>query len=271
MAEISDLEFDLLRRYIKKSFGISLGDEKKSLVTGRLGNRIAELGFDNFTDYYRYLESETDEDGIVDLVNRITTNHTFFMREPDHFEFFGKVALPWIEKTAKDFELRVWSAGCSSGQEPYTLAMIVDQYFSGRKYRWKTDILATDISTKVLRQAAAGSYSEKEVEDFPKRWKDTYMKKTGLCEYTMSDKIRKELVIRRFNLMESKFPFKKKFHVIFCKNVMIYFDDITRTELVRKFYDSLEPGGYLFIGRTESLSGIESRFKIVEPAIYRKE
>lgn len=271
LIEISDIEFDLLRKYIKENFGISLGDEKKSLVTGRMGSRIAELGFDNFTDYYRYLESESNEEGMVDLVNRITTNHTFFMREFDHFEFFGKVALPWIERSSKDMELRIWSAGCSSGQEPYTLAMVVDQFFKNRKGFWKTDILATDISTKVLKQAKDGIYSKEAIAPFPDVWKDIYLKKTGDSEYVISDELKKELVIRRFNLMEKRFPFKKKFQVIFCRNVMIYFDNVTKEELVEKFYNSIEDGGYLFIGKTESLGSMQSRFKYIKPSIYRKE
>ena len=270
MLSITDKEFRKLAGYIKKNYGINLKEEKRALVVGRLHNVLAEKNFKAFSEYFDYVISDETGEAVGTLVNKITTNHTFFMREPDHFYYFRDKALPAAAAMAKDKDLRIWSAGCSSGEEPYTLAMIIDEFFGREKCLWDTKILATDISEKVLEEAARGIYSNEKTAALPPTWILNYMKKIDSKKSVISEKIKNEVIFRKFNLME-KFPFRRKFHVIFCRNVMIYFDAQTKKELVQKFYDSTEHGGLLFIGHSESLNKEETKYKYVMPAVYRKE
>ncbi len=270
MIVITDKEFEQLTAYIKANYGIHLKEEKKALVTGRLQNVLLQNNFTSFTEYFNYIKSDKTGTAVHTLINKITTNHTFFMREEKHFYYFRDVVLPYLSKVVSNKDIRIWSAGCSSGQEPYTLAMIMDEYFGKEKLLWDTQILATDISSKVLEKASEGIYHSEEIKSLSSQWKINYFSKLDNENYVISDKIKKEVIYRRFNLMEERFPFKKKFHVIFCRNVMIYFDTETKNKLVNKFYDHLEYGGYLFIGHSESLVRGEAKFKYVQPAIYRK-
>jgi chemotaxis protein methyltransferase CheR len=271
MQTITDNEFKKLADYIKNNYGIDLKEEKRPLVTGRLHNVLAQNNFDNFSQYYDYIISDKNGDAVVTLIDKITTNHTFFMREADHFYFFRDKVLPYLANTVKGKDLRIWSAGCSSGEEPYTLAMIVDEYFGKEKMSWDAKILATDISSKVLDTATKGEYSNEQIAPTPASWRLNYFKKLDNINSVIIDKIRNEVIYRKFNLMDGSFPFKRKFHVIFCRNVMIYFDNSTKSELVNKFYDLTEHGGYLFIGHSESLNREETKYKYVMPAVYRKE
>ena len=192
------------------------------------------------------------------------------MRENAHFEYFKNEVLPYWKSVAKQNDLRVWSAGCSSGEEPYTLAMIMADYFGSGKALWDTKVLATDISVQVLSMAEKGIYSAEAMQAIPEHWKVNHFKKIDEQNYQISNQLKQEVVFRIFNLMDDAFPFKKKFHVIFCRNVMIYFDDVTKRQLVKKFYDMMEPGGYLFIGHSESIARDETSYKYVKPAVYRK-
>jgi len=271
MQKISEKEFKQLSEYIKANYGINLKAEKQTLLTGRLSNVLAEKNFVSFAEYFDYLVADKTGDAVVTLIDKITTNHTFFMREADHFSFFKEQVLPNIAGNSKDKDLRVWSAGCSSGEEPYTLAMIMDEFFGVDKKWWDTKILATDISGKVLDIAMKGTYNNEGITMIPLHWKLNYFEKLGNEKSVLIPKIRNEVIYRKFNLMDKCYPFKKKFHVIFCRNVMIYFDNKTKVELVKKFYDSTEPGGYLFIGHSESLSRNETEYKYIMPAVYRKE
>jgi len=269
LMDITEQEFERLAAYVKKSFGLHLGREKKMLVLGRLGRVLQSLNLDNFTDYLDYVTRDRSGQAAATLINRLTTNHTFFMREPDHFDYFRDRVLPEILPRLKDRDLRVWSAGCSTGEEPYTLAMLIDEHVGSAKIGWDTTLLATDISERVLLHAIRGVYPAESVEPLPKRWRLTYFVPHGDGRYAVADRIRREVVFRRFNLMDP-FPFRKGFHVIFCRNVMIYFDEHTRRRLIRKFYESLAPGGYLFIGHSETINRFESPFTYVKPSIYRK-
>jgi len=232
---------------------------------------LAEKNFKAFSEYFDYIISDKTGEAVGTLVNKITTNHTFFMREPDHFYYFRDKVLPTAAAMAKDRDLRIWSAGCSSGEEPYTLAMIIDEFFGKEKFLWDTRILATDISEKVLEEAAKGIYPNEETAVLPPHWRLNYIKKIESEKSAVSEKIKNEVIFRKFNLIEKVFPFRKKFHVIFCRNVMIYFDTQTKRELVQKFYDCTEYGGFLFIGHSESLNKEETKYKYVMPAVYRKE
>lgn len=268
---ITDKEFYQLAAYIKNNYGINLKKEKKSLVTSRLHKVLVNSGFNNFTEYYNHIISDKTGNAATILVNKITTNHTFFMREIEHFIYFKDIVLKYLTNTANNKDLRIWSAGCSSGEEPYTLAMIIDEFFGREKPLWDTKILATDISGQVLETALKGIYDNEKIETIPKSWRQEYFKRYDNESSIIVNKIKNEVIYRKFNLMDEVFPFKKKFHAIFCRNVMIYFDSKTKVELINKFYDMTESGGYLFIGHSETIDREKSNYRYIKPAIYRKE
>lgn len=244
--------------------------ESVEMKMGRLHNVLMQNNFKDFSEYLDHIMSDTTGYAVMTLVDRITTNHTFFMRETAHFSFFKDTVLPYLKKTAADKDLRIWSAGCSTGEEPYTLAMIIDEFFGKEKPLWDTKILATDISTRALAEAKKGIYSSEAIASVPGIWKLEYFNKHDSTNYIIDNKIKNEVIFRKFNLMENSFPFRNKFHVIFCRNVMIYFDSDTRWELVNKFYDMMEYGGYLFIGHSETLNKNRTGFTYIMPAVYRK-
>ena len=271
MRDITEKEFIQLTDFIKSRYGINLA-HKKTLVVGRLQNYLIQNNFNSFSDYYNYVITEKTGDAVATLVNILSTNHTFFMREAEHFEYFKDKVLPQFaasESARKD--LRIWSAGCSTGEEPYTLAMILANYFGAEKAIWDTKVLATDISTKVLDVALKGVYQNEGLVKLSEQWKRSFFTKANEESSKVVDKIRNEVIYRRFNLMDGVFPFKKKFHVIFCRNVMIYFDEKTKIDLINKFYEHTEYGGYLFIGHSESINREESKYKYLLPAVYKKE
>ena len=270
MTDITDKEFNIFRDYIYKTIGINLGNEKKSLVYSRLRTVIKDHNLDNLMQYYDFLQKDKSGLAVMQFIDKITTNHTFFMREADHFEFLRNTALPFVEKEfASGKDVRLWCAACSSGEEAYTLQIILTEYFK-KGPAWNTEILATDISTNVLDKAIAGIYTNDSLKPVSDVWKKEYFKKIDDSRSVVADAIKKNVTFRRFNLMDDRFPFKKKFQIIFCRNVMIYFDNQTRDALVQKFYDAMEQGGYLFIGHSESLSHTNTPFKYIMPAVYRK-
>lgn len=269
MIELTDNEFKELINYIKINYGINL-TEKRPLIIGRLNNMVLLKGFTNFSDYMRMVLSDPSGVEISNLINKLTTNHTFFMRETDHFYYFRDLILPYLKENIKDKDLRIWSAGCSSGEEPYTLAMIISDFFNDNKMGWNNQILATDISSKVLEIAEKGVYTAEAIKNLPAYWFIQYFKQIDNENYEISQKIKNEVIFRKFNLMNRVFPFKKKFHVIFCRNVMIYFDFKTKIELINKFYDITENGGYLFIGHSESINKEDTKYNYVMSGLYRK-
>lgn len=271
MFNITDKEFYQLSNYIKENYGIRLCKEKKSLVVGRLSNVLFQNNFKSFSQYYDYVVKDKTGDAVVTLIDKITTNHTYFMREKNHFIYFKDKVLPYLYKTVKDKDIRIWSAGCSTGEEPYTISMIMDEFFQEEKILWDTKILATDISGKVLDIARKGKYSNEKIASLSVTWKLNYFKKIDIKNSVIIDKIKDEVIYRKLNLIREVFPFKKKFHVIFCRNVMIYFDEQTKRDLIQKFYDLTECGGYLFIGHSESINRDDTKYKYVMPAVYRKE
>ncbi len=271
MVAIKDKEFKQFADYVKQNYGINFKHEKKSLIEGRLGQVMTQLGFDCIRDYLDYVKADKTGQAEATMLNKITTNHTYFMREPAHFYYFRDKVLPYLEATVKDMDLRIWSAACSSGEEPYTLAMLIDEYFGPKKSFWDAKILATDISANVLGQARQGVYSNEKIKPLPGHWQKKYFKKYDAEKSIISEKMRQEVIFSNFNLITSSFPFKKKMHVIFCRNVMIYFDNPTKDRLIEQFYDLTQPGGFLFIGHSESLDREKTRYKYVMPSVYRKE
>ena len=270
---ISDREFRLIRDLVYKRFGINLTPEKRALLVGRLGKLLRKQGFRSFQEYYKYLLSDTSGRALDSLVNRISTNFTFFYRESDHFEFFSTVVLPEMTKMISGEnhrDLRVWCAGCSTGQEPYTLQMLIREYFGTGYATWDAGLLATDISAKALETAVRGVYPDDGLEKLPKPLKRKYFRKKGDGTCGVVDELKREITFRRFNLMNERFPFRKPFHVVFCRNVMIYFDQPTRDGLIRRFYESMVPGGYLFIGHSETLGRKQALYEYVRPAVYKR-
>ncbi len=271
MLTITDKEFTKLAEYIRINYGIHLKKEKRSLVLGRLNSLLAQKGFKSFSEYYDYIITDKTENAPSELIDRISTNHTYFMREVSHFDYFKDKVLPYLFETVKERDLRVWSAGCSTGEEPYTLAMIIRQSIGDKRKLWDTKILATDISGKALQKAIKGIYDVQAIASLPSQWKLNFFRKVDKEKYTIVNSIKKEVIFRRFNLMEQTFPFRQRFHVIFCRNVMIYFNAETKARLVQKFYEYTKPGGYLFLGHSESLNRRESDYRYVMPSVYRKE
>ncbi|MDD4389852.1 MAG: protein-glutamate O-methyltransferase CheR [Eubacteriales bacterium] len=271
MIVINEQEFRRFSDYIKANYGIYFKDEKKGLIEGRLGPLIKGLNFSSLTEYIDYVTADKTGKAASVMLNKITTNHTFFMRESAHFDYFRDVVLPYLTKTVRNKDLRIWSAACSSGEEPFTLAMIIDEFFGLNKPAWDTKILASDISQNVIDIAKSGAYSTEKMKDIPESWKNKYFKKSENDQYVVSDKIKNEVIFHRMNLMDSVYPFKKKMHVIFCRNVMIYFDSATKDKLVEHLYEITEPGGFLFIGHSESLNRDKMKYRYIMPAVYRKE
>lgn len=270
MVKITDKEFKQLSDFIYNNYGIHLKKEKTALITGRLHKVLLELGLGSFSEYYEYLLKDKSGNAVAVLVDKITTNHTFFMRESEHFFFFRDKVLPYWKNNIKNCDLRVWCAASSTGEEPYTLAMIISDFFERDKEAWDTKLLATDISNSALEAAKKGIYSNERLDDLPKYWRHKYFNKYDSNSMIISDSIKNQIIYRRFNLVDDIFPFKKKMHVIFCRNVMIYFDQKTKDTLVSKLYNLLETGGYLFIGHSESLNREATPFKYIMPAVYRK-
>ncbi|WP_199619941.1 CheR family methyltransferase [Paenibacillus alkalitolerans] len=269
MFTISDQEYRQLSAFIEKHTGIHLGPRKKSLVQSRLQQTLEKRKLETFDQYYVFLTNDSTGAAMKELTEKLTTNHTYFMRERDHFAYLQHHVLPYLEKSVSSKDLRIWSAGCSYGQEPYTIAMILDDYFGANKFAWDTKVLATDISPRVIEEAKLGVYKNEDVLQLPERWRSKHFQAYDGERTAVKQHIKQEVLYRPLNLIHP-FPFRQPFHVIFCRNVMIYFDEHVRADLLRRFYNSLLPGGYLFIGHSESLQREETSFRYVMPAVYRK-
>ena len=266
---IEDQDFVKLHEHVKKNFGVNL-EKKRTLIEGRLTNTITQGGFENFHDYLEDIYQDKTGAKMNALMTKLTTNYTYFMREETHYRFMEDVALPYWTSNLRERDLRIWSAGCASGEEAYTTVMVLHEWFGFKKKDWDTTVLATDISIRVLEMAKAGVYPEEHFEHLPKAWKAKYFNKVGDETYKVTDAMAKEVVFNQFNLMGEFTRFRKKFHIIFCRNVMIYFDTPTKAVLAKKFHNALEVGGYLFIGLSETLGGIMGDFQQIAPSIYRR-
>ena len=266
---ITDSEFLRIVTYVKKNFGIDLS-QKRVLVGGRLENYLVRNGYANYNEFMEKVEKNPKGGEATDLINILTTNHTYFMREAEHFEFMKNVALPWAKSAAMGTkDLRVRCGASSTGEEPYTLAMIINDFFGVEHAAWDTRLLATDISMKVLSHASKGVYLQEDVDPLPVNWKRRYFKQISPEEFRVKEELKKEVIFRQFNLMDP-ITFKKRFHIVFLRNVMIYFQDDIKYPLIQRIYDHMEPGGYLFIGLTERLDRQMVKFNYVQPSIYRK-
>lgn len=267
--KIKNDEFRRMVQFVRSHFGLNL-ELKRTLIEGRLGNMLVSSGYPDYHTYLNAVISDQSGREMSRMLDILTTNHTYFMRENEHFKFFESIALPYFDSKIRDKDLRVWSAGCSTGQEPYTLVMLIKKYFGERGRDWDTKVLATDISAKALSIARTGQYDSEEAVHIPPDLKANYLDFNRDGTVTIRKNIKDEVIFRPFNLMEKEFPFRKRFHAIFCRNVMIYFNEETKEELIYKFYDALEPGGYLFIGQSESIDRRINPFDYIMPSIYRK-
>ena len=275
--ELSDRDYHEIADFVHKTAGINLMEGKKELVRTRLNKRMRQLQLSDFRAYINHIQKDETGEEIVLLLDALSTNLTNFYREPQHFQFMADNFLPRLESWRRaegSHRLRIWSAACSSGEEPYTIAMVVLEHspYFGQGGDFK--VLATDISTKVLGMAKEGLYGPERVKDIPPLLLAKYFSRTesgrGERLYQVTATLRNLIAFRRLNLVDP-LPFKQSLDLIFCRNVMIYFDKETISRLVDSYHQILAPGGYLFIGHSESLSGFKHGFKYVAPCIYMKE
>lgn len=271
MLQISDDAFRKIATLVYDRFGINLTDKKKALVRGRLHSLVKASGMDSFDDYYEHVLKDESGLDILKLIDKISTNHSFFFREPEHLEFLKQSVIPEIVQVLErqnDNAIRIWSAGSAAGEEAYSIAMVLTDHFGYDIAKYDIGILATDISVTALEHAVEAAYVPQKIEGVPERFR-RYFKKLPDGRYQVVEKIRKMVLFKRLNLMRPDFPFKGRFHVIFCRNVMIYFDLETRKALLEKFNRYMHPEGYLFIGHSETL-GRDTRFyRYVRPTIYK--
>lgn len=266
---ITDREFALFQGLILRESGIYLAPAKKALLVGRLTKRLRALGLTTFGAYYERIVEEDDREERVEMLDRISTNETHFFREPRQFEFLERQVIPvWKERGPR--VLRVWSAGCSTGEEPFSLAMLLLRHFppgSGRQI----EILATDLSTRVLAKAEAAVWPVDKAPEIPIEYRKAFMLRgTASQEGRMkaAPEIRALVRFERLNLNEDRYPVRGPFHLIFCRNVLIYFQAETKLKVIHRLLDLLAPDGLLFLGHAESLNAVTDRVATVVPTVY---
>jgi chemotaxis protein methyltransferase CheR len=245
--------------------GISLGPSKEALVAARLSKRLRLLGLASERDYLERLETDSNGDEIVQFLDAISTNHTAFFREPDHFDLLRKVVGDWQQDGLR--RLRIWSAASSSGEEPYTIAIVLDQLLQGSDVDWR--ILATDISTRVLARAQAGKFAAERLTTLtPEQRRRFFEKGDNPDEYVVERGIRERMTFRRLNLANTPYPMRGPFDVVFCRNVMIYFDQVMRQKVIGAVEPLVRPGGYFIIGHAEALSGVSMSLQMLRPSVF---
>jgi chemotaxis protein methyltransferase CheR len=269
---LGDAEFEFIRHVIGENAGIALGPNKRQLVQGRLARRLRELGLRSYEAYCEHLRQSGPEE-LVGLINALTTNVTSFFRENHHFESFGSYMLPEaMQRNAASRRIRIWSAGCSTGEEPYCLAMVATEA-AAASARWNIKILATDIDSDVIATAQRGIYPLDRVASVaPERLRRYFQKGVGAHagKAIVKAELRAAVTFRVLNLQQQPWPMSGSFDVIFCRNVMIYFNQPTRERLVARFAELLAPGGYLCIGHSESIHALNAPLQLVGKTIYRK-
>lgn len=265
--ELTDKQFERVSRIVYDHAGINLKKGKEALVKARLAKRMRALGIRSIDDYMKFLETDKNRNELDFMIDVMTTNKTNFFREPAHFDYLKSRILPEI--TGR--KMRLWSAACSSGEEPFSMAILLREVIPDIDLK-DILILATDISRQMLGKAKLAQYTEACVRDIPPdilHRHFTRFKSGGETVYRVNDNVRGLIRLAWLNLMDS-WPMKGPFDVIFCRNVMIYFDRRTQQKLVNRFYTLLRPGGHLFVGHSEGLTAITHDFKYIRPATYRK-
>jgi chemotaxis protein methyltransferase CheR len=275
-AIISDKDFQLLSGFIYSAVGIKMPPAKRTMLEGRLRKRLRALGMSSFRHYCDYLFKQGGiESERVQMIDAVTTNKTDFFREPAHFDYLCSNVLPELVNTyglGLRSKLRVWSAGCSTGEEPYTLAMVLSEFASGCP-GFRFSILATDICTQVLEKAKLGIYDHDRVHPIPMELRKKYLLKSkdkSKDLVRVAPELRSFVTFRRLNLMDDDFGMRESMTLIFCRNVIIYFDKPTQASVLRGLCRHLMPGGYLFTGHSETLQGIELPLANAATTIYRR-
>lgn len=265
--ELTPAQFSRITRLLHDHAGIRMREGKEGLVRARLTKRLRKLGLADFDAYLTFVEQEPGRREFAEMIDALTTNKTSFLRESSHFDYLRDSVFPTLNGP-----VRIWSAGCSSGEEPYTLAMLCNESFSDIATR-DVRILSTDISHRVLGTAKAATYPAEHMSDVPNAWMNKYWVKKadagGRPVYEANKALRRLVHFAKLNLME-QWPMKGPFDAILCRNVMIYFDKATQQQLVERYWALLRPGGHLFVGHSESLTGLTHRFRYVMPAVYVK-
>jgi chemotaxis protein methyltransferase CheR len=271
MKTMSQVDFLKLREFIYTESGINITDEKRTMLEARLQKRVRSLGLPSFSQYCDYLFSPKGiENELTNMIDQVTTNKTDFFREPGHFDYLTSRVLPELTRSGK--RIMIWSAGCSSGEEPYTLAMVLAEYMDGCQ---GPDflVLATDISTRVLEKARLAIYEHERIAPIPPALQRKYLlrsKNKTKNIYRVVSMLRRQVQFRKLNFMNEDFGFREKMDIIFCRNVIIYFDKPTQERLLNKFCEHLSSDGYLFIGHSETLLGMNVPLVQVAPTIYRR-
>jgi len=263
---LSPREFNQITELAYRTCGIDLKNGKEELVQARLGKKIRQGKFSSFKEYYEHVVADKSGEELIALLDALTTNFTSFLREAGHFELLRKTIAPGIKGT-----IRIWSAACSTGEEPFTIAFSLLEEL-GMPAASRIQILASDISSRALAAAERAVYATDRFKDFPPDWPRKYLLRGSEGSqgwFQVKPAIRRMVEFQRLNLME---PFRPPnlFNVIFCRNVMIYFNKATQEQLVNRFALCLEPGGYLLIGHSESLTGLKHPYQYVKPAVYRR-
>jgi len=274
-AELSEEDFEAFSRYIFSEYGIKMPPVKRVMLQGRLLKRIRELKMNSYAEYREFFFSEEgQQQELMNFLNVITTNKTDFYREPVHFGFLKDQVLPdFLTKNGLDQPLKVWCSGASSGEEPYTVAIALKE-FQRENPRFKYEILATDISNKMLETAAAGVYKESKVDMVPMEMKKRYfLRSKNRVNPTVRivPDLQENLRFQYLNLMDSVYDISETFDVIFCRNVLIYFDRVTQEKVINRLCRHLRSGGYFFIGHSESLSGMDVPLDHLKPTIFRRQ
>jgi len=272
MVTMSQTDFSKLKEFIYNESGIKITDVKKTMLEGRLQKRLRILGMRSFSQYCDYLFSPQGiENELSNMIDQVTTNKTDFFREPGHFQYLISKVIPEIVRSKRN--IMIWSAGCSSGEEPYTLAMVMREYMETEEERINFLILATDISTKVLEKARHAVYEYERIAPISSALQRKYLLRSkdrtkGL--YRVVPELRKYVQFRRLNFMDGDFGFREEVDVIFCRNVIIYFDKPTQERLLNKFCTCLAPNGHIFMGHSETLLGMDVPLVQVAPTVYRR-
>lgn len=273
-AKMSSTDFTRLSSFITTHFGIKMPPAKKVMLQSRLQKRLRELNIASYKDYIDFLFSKKGmEDELIHMVDVVTTNKTDFFREPNHFEFLTSFVLPEImNKKSFQYQVKIWSAGCSSGEEPYTLAIVLSEF---RDKIPNTDfyILGTDISSRILEKAALSIYPEQRIEGIPMAMKKKYfLRSKNRTKQTVrvNAELRKKVVYKRINFMDHDYDLNETFDIIFCRNVLIYFDRENQERIINKICTKLKPGGYFFLGHSESIMNMNVPLSQIKPTIFRK-
>ncbi len=271
--ELQDTDFKRLSEFIYTNYGINLYPHKKVLVKSRLQKRLAALGMHTYTQYCDFvLTNKNGKQEAVSMIDRISTNKTDFFREADHFDFLAKSLLKqYISETGRK-KLKLWSAGCSSGEEPYTLAMVMNEEKKNIPFL-DFSIYASDISTLVIEKAKKAIYSANNLEIIPPKYQSKYLLKSkdkSKNQIRIAPSLRSKVVLFRYNLLDEKSPFTQPVDIIFCRNTLIYFDRKTQEKVVNMLIKNIASGGYLFLGHSESLINTSFSLKNVFPAVYKK-